>query len=59
MQRGVTLPRMMEIAGDYQNGKEVILDAYSQQSVLNTQESRSVFANKWYMICLKTDMGIK
>ncbi len=59
MQSGVTLPRMMEIAGDNLNGKKVILDAYSHQSLLSTKESRSIFANKWYMICLKTDMGIK
>lgn len=53
----ISLPRMLEIAGDLHGAKRIIMDAYSMEVVEDDEKAYRQFANKWYMICIESGMG--
>src|SRR5678815_3698903 len=55
-QNNVSIVEMLEIAGDNEVTKSIIMDAYAQGAMSyepNRVRQRAEFANKWAMICLK------
>ena len=57
-QNNVSIVKSLEIAGDNEAMKSIVMDAYEQGAMSyepNKVRQRADFANKWVMICIKVN----
>lgn len=57
-QNNVSITKSLEIVGDNESMKSIVMDAYSQPAMRtpeNALRQRAEFANKWAMLCIKAN----
>ena len=57
-QNNVSIVKSLEIAGDNEAMKSIVMDAYEQGAMSyepNKVRQRAEFANKWAMLCIKAN----
>ena len=57
-QSNVSIVKSLEIAGDNEAMKSIVMDAYEQGAMSyepNKVRQRAEFANKWAMLCIKAN----